>query len=250
MMRWWVFLLLGVLSYLTFLLANLPASQGISWLAANGLPLSTNDTRGTIWRGQAAKASYNNINLGATKWRFRPLGLFQGSIQYDVILTDPGQNLSGSTSYNFISGEYELDEINGRIEADIIPKLINQTYVRTTGKLDINLQQASFTGRQPTSATGDFRWIDAGIKSPVKAQLGDLQFLVSSSETGLQIDVKDLDGQLKLDGRIDLAADGKYKIKGKVKPNNSANSDLGGLLGSLGRRQADGSTLIDYSGQL
>ncbi|MEN8178068.1 MAG: type II secretion system protein N [Pseudomonadota bacterium] len=249
-MRWWLYLLAGGISYLLFALAYLPAKHALYWLTPEDFPVVADDAQGTLWKGSATQTFYRDIELGSSAWAFRPLSLLIGQINYQIDLSDNKQKISGDAARNFITGEYVVSALKGSIEATNIPSLIGQPFVHLDGHLDIDIKRIKVLNQQVTAASGRLRWDDAIIQKPVRTKLGSLQFDLSGDETMLKTHIKDIAGPLKVDGVVELLPDGNYRINGKVKQTDSSDQGLVSLLQNIGRPLADGSTQIEYSGQL
>lgn len=249
-MRWWLYVVCGVLAYLFFLVASLPIPHAINLLASSGLPISIGQSSGSIWDGEASQVSYSNVTLGPAKWQFRPLGLFQGKFKYWFEFNSPENTLLGYIAKDIGYDRFTLSDIKGLIRADSLLRLSEQSNIGAIGQLELELQELQLTKQQITSAHGEIRWLDAGIQHPFKAELGNLQFILYGDEKIIKSSVKDLDGPLKIDGELSLLPDGNYRVQGKVKSINAANQGLVSLLQSIGRPIADGSIQIAYSGRL
>lgn len=249
-MRWWLFSLVGIFSYLFFMLADLPAQQALYWLASDDFPIVTDGISGTLWNGNARRTSYNHIELGASAWKFKPLSLLIGQIEYEVDLSGKNQELSGHTALNILTGGYILTDLKGSMETANIPTLIGKPYVQVDGKLDIDIQQIQISRQQVSAVLGSLLWNDAMLLKPIKSKLGSLQFNLSSDDQMLKTNIKNIAGPFQVDGVVELQPDGTYRIHGKVKQTGTTDPGLISLLNNIGRPLADGSTQIDYSGQL
>ena len=249
-MSWWLHVLLGGVGYLFFLLFYLPANQAFSWLIPENFPLITTDVHGTLWQGHATDTFYQGVELGSADWSFRPLTLPLGQLSYEISLSDGSQQIKGDAGFNLITGTYEVSDLNGRIRAAKIPALIGQPYLQLSGDLDVDIRQIDISNLWLSSANGVVRWNNASIRKPVETQLGNLQFELSGDESLLKTQIKDISGPLKVDTVVELQPDLSYRIKGKIKQSGSSDQGLIGLLRNMGRALADGSTQIDYSGQL
>lgn len=232
------------------MLSNLPARHALSWLMADDFPVATEEVSGTLWKGSAKRTFYKGVELGSSAWEFKPLSLLIGQVEYAVDLSDKEQKLSGHTALNIITGGVIFSDFRGSIETAIIPPLIGQTFVQLDGKLDIDIQQLRVSHQRLTEALGSLRWNDALVLKPVKSNLGSLQFNLSGDERMLVTNIKDIAGPFKVDAVVELEPDGKYRIHGKIKQSGTIDQGLVGLLQNIGRPLADGSTQIDYSGQL
>ena len=249
-MRWWVYVIVGCLAYLFTLIASLPIQHVAYLLTSSGLPLVIGQISGTVWQGEAAQVSYQNVPLGPASWRFVPLGLLQGQIEYAIELNNSDHAMGGYITKDLLSDGFRLSEFKGQLPADSLLKLSNQTNLNANGQLDLDLQKLQISHRQIISAQGEIRWLDAGIERPFRAVLGNLQFNLSGDEQAIKSEIKQLDGPLQVNGELTLSPDGSYQLKGNVKPTNGADPGLISLLQSIGRRANDGSIRIDYSGRM
>ena len=248
-MRWWGLLIIGIASYLVFLIAGLPAHYTLSGLALAGVPVTAASTSGTLWSGKAEGLRYNKMDFTAVNWQFKPLSLLQGELKYSLGLQNPGQELKGYAALSLL-GSYVLTEYKGLLNAQHLPELIGQPYIKTSGDLDVDIETLEIAQARVVSAKGTIRWLNAGIQSPVSAQLGGLEFDLKGDKAALVTDIRDINGPLKIQGALNLKPDGQYRLSGKVKPTASADPALARALRNFGRAAADGNILIEYTGQL
>jgi general secretion pathway protein N len=249
-MRWWGYVLAGCLAYLFTVVASLPIQHVVNQLTSSGLPLVIGQISGTIWQGGAERVSYRELPLGPVEWRFAPLGLLQGRIEYAIALNHPDHTLDGYVAKGLLSEGFDLTELKGRMSADSLLKLADLSDLSASGQLELELRELQVSGQHIVAAEGEIRWLNAGIERPVRADFGDLQFILSADEQAVKSDINELDGPLQVNGEFFLRPDGSYQFKGKVKANNGADPGLISLLESIGRPAGDGGILIDHSGQM
>ena len=249
-MRWWLYILAGAISYVAFTLAYLPAQHAFNWLLPDGSPIVMKSVSGTLWNGSAKRTFYDGMEFGSLTWAFNPLSLLLGQINYEFDLSEYERRLAGDAGLNIFTGGYIVSDLKGAIESTKIPSLIGQSYVRLRGNLELDIQRLHVANKQLKSASGSLRWEDAVIQKPIYSKLGSLQFFLSGDDDMLEAKIKDIAGPFKVDGVLELYPDGKYRINGIVKPSQNAEQGLVSLLNNAGRPLADGSTQIDYSGQI
>lgn len=249
-MRWWVYAIIGGLTYVISLIASLPIQHVVNLLTSNGLPLVIGQISGSLWHGEAEQFNYKNIPLGPAVWHFVPLGLLQGRIEYAIALHNPDHTLDGQVAKEILSDGFSLFGLKGQIPADSLLQLSNLTNLSTTGQLELDLMELHVRHRQITSAAGEIRWLDAGIEQPVRADLGDLQFNLSADDQIFISDIKDLDGPIQVDGKLSLLPDGSYRLQGEVTPRDGSDPALINLIQSIGRYTKDGTVQVDYSGRM
>jgi len=249
-MRWWVFVIVGVLVYLVTLVASLPVQHLAGALTTSGLPLVIGRISGSVWRGEAQQLSYKQVPLGPAEWTFVPWGLLQGRIEFDLSLKHPDHTLAGSVAKDILSDGWSLSDVKGQIPAESLLQLADQASLGASGQLDLDLRRLRLSQRRLTAAAGEVRWLDAGIDRPFRVELGNLQFNLSGDEQALKSDIKELDGPMQVNGEFSLQPDGSYRLQGKVTPGSGADPGLVSLLQSIGRPASGGSIQIDYAGRL
>ena len=250
MMRSGLFILAGMLSYIFFLLLQFPAQHALSHLAPEDFPLSAGGISGTIWKGSAKQAFFNGQALGSTDWQFLPLSLVIGQAEYEFGLTDKNEQLHGQVALSILSGGVTLSGLKGAIGAQKLAGLIEQPALRLRGILDLNIRELRLSEQGLTRANGTVRWSHAMVTSPIQADLGELQFNITGDDDLVTLQVEDIDGPVKLAGNLKLKPDGSYQIQGNIKQNAPNAGGFGNILQNIGRILPDGSTQIDYQGQL
>jgi len=248
-MRWWGYLTVGLICYCAFLVADIPAWQGFKGLAHYGVPLTAKQTEGTLWSGEARGLAYRGVQFENANWRFQPLALLNGKAGFDLTLSGPGQELQGNAAIGLF-GHYYLSDLTGRVKAEVLPKLLDQTFIRPAGDLDIDLALLELSNGRILRAKGKVQWLKARIRTPIPANLDGLEFDLDGQDSTLVIGIHDLKGPIGILGDLTLEPDGKFHLKGRVKPTQAADPSLANSLRSLGRVNADGSITIDYQGQL
>jgi general secretion pathway protein N len=249
-MRWWFYAIAGCLAYLFTLVASFPIQHIVYRLNSSNLPLIIGQINGTIWHGEVDRVNFRNVPLGPAEWRFVPLSLLQGQIEYAIALNHPDHTLEGYLAMDLLSNGFGLSEFKGRLPTDSLLKLSNQADLNARGQLELDIRELQILHRRIVSAEGEIRWLDAGIERPVKADLGSLQFNLSGDDKAFKSDIKELDGPLQVNGEFALLPDGSYNLNGKVKANNGADQGLISLLQTIGRTANDGSIQIDYAGRM
>jgi general secretion pathway protein N len=244
-------LMLGIGSYLLFLLLYFPAQQAMGLASVMGLelPFRLDGTQGTLWSGEAGSLSYQGMPLGRISWHFKPAGLLLGRIGYQIELRDAGQEITGSVRTG-LGGGYRMEELTGLLEAERIPQLMGQGQIGMGGRLDLNQLDLAFDDGRISAAEKSIRWHDASLTSPVKVKLGDLQADLSNAEDGgVKAEIHDLSGPTGIKANANLAADGNFQFEGSVKPSSGSDPGLTTALQAFGASRPDGSFPVKYSGR-
>lgn len=78
----WRWIVVGLILYVAFAVAMLPASRLTPLLQKSGVIVA--GASGTIWRGHAAGLQMRGVTMGATQWRVSPWRLFVGVLSVTV----------------------------------------------------------------------------------------------------------------------------------------------------------------------
>jgi general secretion pathway protein N len=245
--------MLGVVSYLFFLIASLPAQQIIGWFAGDdpAQALVIEGASGSVWAGQAQRVTYQRNPLGELTWRFQPFRLLLGKLAYSIELKDTGQQLQGILITGF-GNTYKLQDVDALLLADRFTELLQQRQIRIAGKVRAQELDLVFSNGQLTAADGSVQWLDAALQSPMNLAIGDLQADLSTDDASGDIkgQIRDLKGAIAVQAEVRLKTDGNFQFTGKLKPGDKADPGLAGALQAIGRQQPDGSIQLKYAGRI
>ena len=251
-MGWWKYLLIGFCGYLFFLLSGLPAQHVLGWVGTDTQkPLFTyGNVKGTLWRGKMEAVRLQGIPIDKLKWHFTPTELLFGRIGFDIQINHIGQQLEGTLAIG--TGDlYRLEDISGRLPAEMIPPLIDLGQIGVGGLIDLDLQHLTVEAQQITSAEGKIKWLDSALLSPFPLKVGDLQAeLLTDDEGAVKAKVKDMGGATSVDGELSLNMNGNFRVSGDIKPGTESDPGLGSALKAVSKSQPDGSYRIDFSANL
>jgi general secretion pathway protein N len=252
-MRWPAAVILGIVSYLFFLITSLPAQQLIGRIASGG-PEQTvviEGASGTVWAGEAQRVTFQRNALGELTWRFKPFHLLLGKLAYSIELKDTGQQFQGTFSTGF-GDTYRLEDIDALLLAGRLTELLQQRQIRIDGKVRAQELDLVFSNGQLTAAEGSVQLLDAALQSPMNLAIGDLQADLSTDDASGDItgQIRDLKGSISVQAQVRLKADGNFQFDGKLKPGDKADPGLTGALQTIGRQQPDGSIQLKYAGRI
>jgi len=253
MKRIWPLALLGVVAYLVFAVATLPASLVTSRLASLGIGIG--GVSGTAWNGRAQVLQAGTLNLGAATWKLHPLALLTGRVQADVELTRRDgfaksgltMSLGGKTTFNQLTASVPM----GAMPPQVFPG-------GWTGTLNLKLAELTLVKGWPTSATGTIEAVDLtgparkpsnvgsykvtfpapNQPAPAKGQPGD----------ALAGALTDMGGPLKITGTLQLKPDRSYVIDGLVATGPQTPKDVADSLQFLGAPDAQGRRQFSLAG--
>lgn len=234
-------IVLGVVSYLVFLIATLPAAQ-VFGLAGERLPLRAYGVGGSLWDGHAAAVSYGPIRADAVRWDLAPGQLLLGRLGAEVQARLPGDGrLAGElllTPGGLRARPLKLDmPLN-----DLLSLAgMNRLPVKVDGRLDALLQRLNLTDGQLTEADGLINWNGAVVRFGNRPlPLGEVALRLTPAEDGITGELVNQNSPLKLDGDLKITPDGKFTLAIEARAAGEMTDDTRQALGFLGV-PADGS---------
>ncbi|HFE39424.1 MAG TPA: type II secretion system protein N [Gammaproteobacteria bacterium] len=254
MKSWIKYLLLGVLSYLLFLIVQLPANKAYYFLEdlleEKNIPVELFDLKGTAWHGSAGTLIYEGNRFESVAWEFHPLDLLKAKASISVRLKSKELSLKGMLSKN-LSGDVELQNVQANVSATALLKLLKIPAVKLKGTFLLNLAQMQSSGKTLKYVQGRLLWSDAESQFPQKLILGDVFADVSTLDDGvIKVKLGDGGGPLELRGDVTLSPDGKYDVKGYFSARAGRQSILGRSLGFIGRYNAKGKAEFNRTGNI
>jgi general secretion pathway protein N len=225
---------LGVVAFVAFALATLPARVVLARLASAGVQAS--GVSGTIWNGEAQVLTVAGARIGSVAWRLRALPLLAGraSAQVNVKRID-GFLQSGVSASP--SGRVAFDALTGSLPLSALPP--NVLRGGWSGTLNLKLAELVLEDGWPTAAQGVVEVIDITGPANKPVNMGSYKATFADAaapEQGvLRGVVVDLGGPIEINGSIELrAAERSYRVQGLVATRPDAPSDVAKALQFLG----------------
>ncbi len=245
-------LIVGLVAYLLFLLANIPASTLAKQLATRGV--QTSGSSGSIWHGQFTGLRAGVLNLGDIEWRWRFLPLLTGKLAADFDMKQSNgyaqgraaMALSGKLQFTNLSASLPLQSLlgNGGLPGGWV------------GTAQIRFDELSLDNNWPVSAQGTLDVVD--LTGPVSAPNNIGAYRLSFPAAGgaantaantLTGDLKDLDGAaLSVVGQLTLNNDRNYLLETQVAARANAPAGLAQNMQILGTPDAQGRRPFSLSG--
>lgn len=242
-----VLLALGVLAFLGFLAAFLPASLLDRFLPDN---VQVGRFSGTVWSGRAATVRAGPMTLEAVDWRCAALPLLLAQLRCHVSLdARPGQ-LAARVAVR-PGRTVSVTALNGALPLAAVGPAGGLRGWR--GELRFDDVEIEMHSGRPRSLSGAI--VVAGLRAPAPrgTQIGSyvLEFgegFASPGVTGGRL--RDLEGPLSLHGTLRIEPRGSYLAQGEVVPRSGASQDLLGALSFLGPPDASGRRSFTFEGTL
>jgi general secretion pathway protein N len=244
------YLLIAVFSYLFFLITAIPASTVVNLVNSN-TPVNMQGIGGTIWEGEAALISINKtVELNNTKWSFTTWKLLLGQIAFQVTSEFDDRNVEGEIGVSFLS-KYFINDLTAMLSAEKLASLANIPLVQLSGDINFNLDHAHWEKDKLPLATGLITWTRAAITVADTVSLGKLTITLSENDQQLLLaNIKNIDGDLSVNGQAELIPEASYSVDIKLTPTASTSDNIKSSLSLFAKKQKNGDFLFKNTGQL
>jgi len=247
------YILIAVISYVFFILTNVPANKVLSVVKANiNIPANISGVQGSLWQGSAQNITLKGQPpLKNITWSIHPLALLLAQVSADIKTTVEQQNITAQVSFSPFSGHVMAEDVRAEIDAKTLQKLIQLPFGELAGKINADIQQLSFDGQNIQQLNGVLRWSKAKFTLAETVSLGNIQVILSSDEAyNIIAKLSNKGGQLKLDGDVKLQANKNYQLDMKFTPAKNASNNIKQSLSLFAKRQNNGSYRLRQNGNL
>lgn len=246
---WIRYIALGLIAYLMFLVATLPAKQAYGFLAPRLVPLTLYGVEGTVWSGRAAAVLVRGVRLDSATWNLELLPLLQGRIQAHLTFQTSGGTGSAHVGRS-LGGTLYLGDVNTRIPVAQIAPLLPVRPLTVGGVLDVKLRELTLGIKGIEKVLGTIDWREGAVLAPQQVTLGDFSIAFVETKQGVEAQIRDSgNGPLEAKGTLRLGQDGSYEFRGALAARNSASPELSQALQFIGRPGPDGKIPVTYAGK-
>lgn len=238
---------LGVLAYLVFLGATLPASVVAQRLAMPGV--RTSDVQGTVWHGSAraeVAAAGAAFAIEDLRWDWQPRALLAGRLGWRIAAQGAGLRARGEVQRGLLALEGRDIAIAGDAAALGAFSPLLGTW-RPEGALDVQAPALAWDG-SALRGTARIEWRGAAVALSAVRPLGAYRIDARAEGGPANFEVTTLDGPLRIAGRGTLTPLGRLAFSGEARADAAAASALAPLLDLFGPRRPDGAHSVRLGG--
>lgn len=249
-MKTYQYILIGLASFLFFLLLNIPANVAYPYwkqYMGKSVPVELSGVSGSIWDGEAS-VRVERQQLDQLHWDFSFLSLLMARLNLDWTLQAAGGQGQGTLSKRF--GSVALEDVKAEFPVKDLARLFNLESLSADGTLSIDVDALNLEQGFIVSALGKVSWQNAefAIFKPIK--LGSMEVTFEPDENGVKGVLKDKGGPVEADGLLTLSSTGEYKLSASVRVRDTTQKDLVAAVNSIGKTGSDGKIRLNYSGKM
>lgn len=242
---------LGLTAFLVFMLTQAPAALVTDHLSQRMAGFGVQAVQGTALSGAVQGVRWRAFQAEHLVWRWRPLALFTGRLEFDLNIRDPEATLAGKVALE-LDRDLQFRALSGRLPLAKLGTLMRQPALPMQGVVDFDLQELRLNAAgQPRSAHGLIRLLSLRTDLGPPLDLGDFELrLRDAHPNSLQGTLKDAGGPLILEGILTVDPDGRYRFNGQAAVRDAGNQALRKTLQLLGPPNNNGQWPLNLSGVL
>lgn len=240
--------ILGLLGLLGGAIASFPAARAVAWGAPAHVDAA--GVSGTVWAGRADRVAFGGpAPVENLSWQLASWQLLSGRLAGEADFRLAGLAVDGRFAA-MSGGRVAVRDATLEGAAAPLAELAPVPVLAVDGEVLARIEEAVLEQRRPRKLQGRFQWREARIIAPVQMELGEVRGNVTPDDSGghvLQLDSSG--GQVVLDGSVELAGDGRYRVDVSLTPAADAPARIADTLGMFARREGE-AYVIRQSGRL
>ena len=248
--------LVGLISYAFFLLANLPAAVVWQHFASPALPVQLANVRGTLWAGSAGSVTVTINNkplvLPELSWRISPVvQLLLGKLPLTVTLGGPSDAIEASGQLTLSRTTLTVDNTTLDMQAQwLVDAIGNPLPGSVSGNITVQLAQLAISRQGCSTVRGEVSLSDIELHSPFGPfMVGDVLAPLECRNQSLVANVSQSAGDISSEGTFTLDNQGNYRYQGDATTDSSTPPALTQAL-SMISRENQGRWPLRFSGRL
>jgi len=233
--------LIGLFSFVGFLLVSAPIATVWPRLATSQPSLNLSGLSGTVFEGSASAVGVQGRTLARPlSWTFSPWSLLAAQLGFQVAGTLEGLAFEGRVART-LGGEIVVDAMQGEGSLKGLLNLTGDSFLPIDGNVALTIDALRVAGNFPKKLVGNvqvsgLRWSLA--KEPTL--LGDLALAITTEADVIVARVSPVSGPLDVGGEIRVLADRSYEVDLKVKAKPDASVNVQNLVRTLGESDTEG----------
>ncbi len=251
--RWLLYGIFGLVSYLLFLIIEMPAA----WFAW-GLNHYTQGTvrldpmSGSLWSGNGRLVIYypqtTPHDFGQTEWGINPLWLFAGRVQ--LSLQTNNQDRKIKTKLGLAHNSFLLKDTEAEFPAAFVAQLYTPlSLISPQGKVRISTEDMTLSPGK-VDGVAALEWLNAGSSLSSVQPLGDYRLDITGIEKNANLKLTTLRGDLEFTGQGQWQLQtGQVQINGLATPRARA-GELESFLNMIGSDQGSGKRTLNINTRL
>lgn len=238
-------LFLGLVIFVGAVAYFAPASIIEKFLPSN---ISASGLSGTLMNGNVQNIVIDKIGLQNTKWSASPLSLLTGKVKANV--TIDSSNLKGDFETTYAGSDVLTKDINLNGELSILSPYFERFGLTINGKFNAQFANLHIKDGIPYDASGTLNTSNTSILGFLPLNLGNVNSDFSPQEDGIQIYLSNRNGELDVNGVINIASNGVFNADLTLSRNERTPENVLQTVQLIGQKINEDSVKLIHQGQL
>jgi general secretion pathway protein N len=241
-----VLIVLGILLYLGFVIATLPARALLTRVLPDAV--SIDGIEGSIWSGSAASLVAGKFVATNIVWDFQQSRLFRLQAAYHLSLEIPGGFARGIAAIG--PGALSLFDVSAAAPVAELARLVAPMNLK--GQASVEISETRLVDMWPEKLDAVIRLGNVFLLKPSESRLGDYRVIfdtAAATDAALVGMVEDVDGPLDVAGRVLLLPERGYEVDLRILPEPQLQQQFDRML-RLVPKDNDGRYQLSLSGKL
>jgi len=249
--------LLGLLAFVVSVVFLFPAAPVIEKIKPDIKPVELAGVTGKLFNGQVSSVTYSDdllpLEFADVTWKFAAGALLSGGAGANVTFKGYGGGGDGQVSRQW-NGDIKVSDVHFNVESKELEVLLPGPVAEFTGKITGQFDKIQLANQLLQSISGQLNWNNAVIVTrlygpEITANLGELDIDVLPKENAAHtLTISTTGGDLTVDGKIELAANGDYQTNMLLTPAANAPQELVQVLKQLTQPAGGGLFKIEHNG--
>lgn len=243
---------IGIISFVIFLLLQVPASFGWQFAPQQiKKQIQLSGLQGTVWNGSAATSYITGQDTGRLSWEVSPFAFFVGKLGLSFNLAGKSGSMSGDVLLNDTT--LSASNVKSNLRASFFNVLLAKQLplpVMLQGKINAELDSIYFERGKQLQLAGSIMWKNAEVQGVQNFPLGKVSINLEKTDSGSIIRVSNQDNPLDIKGSITLKHNGQYDMSLGLLNREPSRKDLNDMLSFLGQPDTNGRYYFKQKGML
>lgn len=239
-------IVLGVASFLVFLVGTAPASLVTQSLVDEVPGVALDGVGGTLWSGHARTVTWFGRSVGDVEWSLAPGTLMAGTAAVRLTVTGPELALDARVDRGLWSGRTAISEVRGHASFAAIQRL-SGARGPISGRADIMGVALTLDDDRPVALSGRVVLKDVVVAAPSPQPIGSFILDLGMDEGRLHATVADDSSAVAATGGVRLDPDGRWNVDLQVRA-RVPDSAIASALEALGPPDPSGFRRLEVSG--
>lgn len=252
-------ILLGLLAFVVSIVFLFPAAPLIEKIKPDIKPVELTGVSGKLFNGQVASVNYADdalpMEFKDVTWTFAAAALLKGGAGANVTFKGYGGGGDGQVRKQW-NGDIRVSDMVFNVESKELEELLPVPVAEFTGPITGQFDQVHLANQLLQTVSGQLSWNNAVIVTriygpEITANLGELDVDIVPEENAVHaVTISSAGGDLAVDGKVMVAANGDYQTNMLLTPSATAPQALMQALQQLTQPAGGGLFKIEHNGNV